>query len=205
MATGSFSKGRFSVLLVVDADCFQRGKRLIDRVDEAFDLGFAHRGRHGAGAAVDQDDASCEQSVEVRTARHAKEVVRSICQIPDPALSGDTSHNSLLISRTTHTHPRSARSAAPSSGGGIRPLPGTEPVSPTDPPKRSTISSNGSASAFGHSPTTASEHCSTPANPTGHSSPPSTPAKFRCASKFDSLTWCFQLLRTEFSMVHNGC
>jgi hypothetical protein len=103
-------------------DPLYRSRRLLTRADERLD----DKGRTkllGLLAAGDPRGG-------VRTAWHAKEVVRSIYDINDPDLaSGPSSSNgSATTSKTTTARPKSASSAAPSSAGPTTSPPGTAPT-----------------------------------------------------------------------------
>ena len=93
-----------------------------------------------------------------------------------------SSRNSASISKTTRARPRCNASGAPSRSGVARSLRGIKRSSRTARPRPSTISSRGSSAYSGSrtGPTTAPDRCSTPENPTGHSSP-STHAEIRSA------------------------
>jgi hypothetical protein len=115
---------------------------------------------------------------------HARETVRGIYGIADPALP------EVFVARLVHDLKDESCLHEMRQLGGPSPSGVTRfaawhraacPRDPLKPPRTSSRASSVSRSGSAGSPTTASASCSTPADPTGTYSPPSHPAQARSA------------------------
>jgi transposase len=111
-------------------DPLYRARRLLTKAHERLD----DRGDAKLAGLLAAGDARGE----VRMAWHAKEVVRSIYDIPDPQVAAEFVASSVTTSKTRTAHPRSISSAARSCGGATRSRPGIKRSSPTPRPRRPT-------------------------------------------------------------------
>ena len=162
------------------ADPLYRCRRLLLKATERLD----HRGNTKLTGLLRAGDPHGD----VAYAWHAKEAVRFFYDIPNPELAGRYLTQLAADLQDRSFHPRSGHSDGPSPGGEPRSSTGIVLEHRTGRPKRSTTSSSGSSavrSDSAGSATTESDHCSTPADLTGHSSPqsPQHPAEFRRAAK----------------------
>ena len=101
-------------------DPLYRCRRLLTRADERLDVG----GRNRLLGLLDAGDPHGE----VRTAWHAKEVVRGLYDHTDPTSRSPSSSGSAATCKTSPARSRCAPSAAPSSAGRTRSPPGIEPM-----------------------------------------------------------------------------